>query len=423
MKEELMAIGYACLTIGVPGTTISTCTLKNATQDHIRALILKNLTALEVMVDYNIKHGIRLFRISSDLIPFGSHPVNQVDWWKDYKDYFEALGDKINKAGLRVSMHPGQYTVINSNDPSVVERSVQELIYHAKFLDTLGVDRTNKLILHIGGVYGNKITAANNFIHEYTRLPEEVKARLVIENDERCYTISEVLEISNDCGAPVVFDNLHHRINPPEGILTDQEWIRHCGSTWRPEDGKQKIHYSQQKELSPLGSHSDTIHLQPFMEYYQQFDDTAPDIMLEVKDKNLSAIKCIQTVVDHSPAKKLEAEWARYKYYVLSKDAKSYQAIRELLKEKDAKVAKEFYEIIESAICLPENTGAEINAAQHVWGYLNKDCKASDKKRYEKLVVDYSKGSASIHSLKKHLLKCSVLQSQDYLIQSLYFYL
>ncbi len=418
-----MAIGYACVTIGVPGTSISSCTLKYATQDNIHALILKNLAALEVMVDYNIKHGIRLFRISSDLIPFGSHPVNQVVWWKDYRDYFEVLGDKIKKAGLRVSMHPGQYTVINSNNPGIVERSVQELVYHARFLDTLGVDRTNKLILHIGGVYGDKIAAARNFIHEYNRLPEEVKRRLVIENDERSFTISEVLGISNACGAPVVFDNLHHGINPPMEKLTDYEWIKRCSSTWNPEDGRQKIHYSQQKELSPPGSHSDTIFLQPFSEYYQGFKEVVPDIMLEVKDKNLSAIKCIHAVTLNSSAKELETEWARYEYYVLSKDAKAYQAIRELLKEKEARVSKEFYEIIERAYGLPENIGAEVNAAKHVWEYLNKDCTASEKKRYEKLMDEYTGGKASIHTIKKHLLKCSVLQNQDYLIQSLYFYL
>ncbi len=418
-----MAIGYACLTIGVPGTTISTCTMKKATQEHIRALILKNLAALEVILDYNINHGIRLFRISSDLIPFGSHPINQITWWKDYRDYFDVLGDKIKKAGLRVSMHPGQYTVINSNDPGVVARSVQELVYHAKVLDTLGVDRTNKLVLHIGGVYGNKISAANNFINEYARLPEEVKKRLVIENDERCFNINEVLEISKACGAPVVFDNLHHRINPPVERLTDLEWISRCNRTWKQEDGRQKMHYSQQKELAPPGSHSDTIFIQPFMEYYQQLGDTVPDIMLEVKDKNLSAIKCIYVVVEHSPSKKLETEWARYQYYVLSKDAKAYQAIRELLKEKEAGVAKEFYEMIENTIRLPEYTGAEINAAQSIWGYLNQNCAAADKRRYEKLLADYIKGSGSIHTLKKHLLKCSVMQGQDYLIQSLYFYL
>ena len=418
-----MAIGYACLTIGVPGTSLSSCTLKNATQDHIRALILKNLTALEAMVDYNISQGIRLYRISSDLIPFGSHPVNQVEWWSEYEDRFKLLGAKITQAGLRVSMHPGQYTVINSNDPSVVDRSVAELCYHAKVMDSLGVDRTNKLILHIGGVYGNKTVAMNNFIREYACLPEKVRSRLVIENDERCFNISEVLEISQACGAPVVFDNLHHHINSSLPTRTDPEWIRLCRDTWKPEDGRQKIHYSQQKELSPPGSHSETIFLKPFMEYYKQLGEAVPDIMLEVKDKNLSVMKCNHAVIHASPAKKLEAEWARYKYYILSKDARAYQAIRELLKDKEARVAKEFYDIIEKAYQLSENTGAEVNAAQHVWGYISKDASTAEKKRYERLMEDYTKGTASISSLKKHILKCADLRSLDYLTWSLYFYL
>lgn len=418
-----MAIGYACLTIGVPGTSLSSCTLKNATEDHIRTLIIKNLAALEAMVDYNINHGICLYRISSDLIPFGSHPVNQIEWWKDYRENFERISAKIKRGGLRVSMHPGQYTVINSGDPGVVDRSVAELIYHTRFMDALGVDRTNKLILHIGGIYGNKMVAMNNFIHEYKRLPEEVRCRLVIENDERCFNISEVLEISKVCGAPVVFDNLHHQINPPMEVRTDREWLRLCRDTWKPEDGKQKMHYSQQKENSQSGSHSDTIFLRPFMEYYEQLGEDIPDIMLEVKDKNISVIKSNHTLIHASPAKKLEEEWARYKYYVLSKDARAYQAILELLKDKEARVAVEFYDIIEKTYLLPENIGAEVNAAQHVWGYISKDATSTEKKRYDKLMEDYTKGTASIKSLKKHLLKCANSRSLNYLIESLYFYL
>ncbi len=418
-----MAIGYACLAIGVPGTSISSCTLKNATEDNIRALIIKNLAALEAMLDYNIENGIRLFRISSDLIPFGSHPINQVAWWQDYLDYFEGLGDKIKKAGLRVSMHPGQYTVINSNHSEVVERSVLELIYHARFLDTLGVDESNKMILHIGGVYGDKVSAMSKFINEYAKLPEAVKRRLVIENDERSYNIYEVLEISKACGAPVVFDNLHHKINPPLEKLTDYEWIRICSSTWKPEDGRQKIHYSQQKEQAPPGGHSDTIALQPFYEFYQQLPNPEPDIMLEVKDKNLSALKCIHAVIEKAPAKRLEAEWERYQYYVLSKDIRAYEMISELLKEKDAQVAMDFYECIERASRLPENTEAELYAARLIWDQLSKDSTASEKKRYDKLMENYSKGLATVDSLKKHLLKCSFLHHKSDLSRSLYFYL
>ncbi len=418
-----MAIGYACVTIGVPGASISGCTLKSATQENIRALIQKNLSALEKMLDYNIRNGILLFRISSDLIPFGSHPVNTIEWWRDYRDYFEALGAKIKRAGMRVSMHPGQYTVINSGDPSVVERSVQELLYHARILDALGMDCKHKIILHIGGVYGNKEQAMKSFIHRYLGLPQTVKNRLVIENDERSYNIAEVLQISEECGAPVVFDNLHHKINSPTKELSDEEWVKLCSLTWSKGDGRQKIHYSQQKEKSLPGRHSDTIFLHPFIEYFTHFAKITFDIMLEVKDKNLSAMKCNHTIIHTSTASQLMEEWARYKYYVLSKDGMAYQAISELLKDGQKQVAMQFYEMIEGTMSLAENSDAQTNAAQYLWAKLIVDSTTAERNRYDKLMRDYHTGKAPITSVKKHLFRCAVAQKQEHLMQSLYFFL
>ena len=106
--------------------------------------------------------------------------------------------------------------------------------------------------------------------------------------------------------------------------------------------------------------------------------------MLEVKDKNLSAIKCINTVCRNARGKQLESEWAKYKYYVLSRCANIYGEIRQLLKEKEVPLAKEFYTKIEAAMDLPENKGAEINGADHVWGYFSKDCTEAEKNKYQK---------------------------------------
>ena len=416
-----MAIGYACLLVGVPGTSVSGCTLKNASEENIRRLIAKNLEALEVMLDYNDKNNIKLFRISSDLIPFGSHPINSVPWWLDYREQLEYLGAKIKSAGMRVSMHPGQYTVLNSTNPEVVEKARKELSYHARFLDTLGVDRTNKLILHVGGVYGNKTEAANNFVREYQQLPQEIRHRLVIENDERCFTIQEVLQITQECGAPVIFDNLHHRINPSLEQCTDYDILLRCRATWRSEDGRQKMHYSQQREYALPGSHSDTIYLEPFLEYYRQLRELDPDIMLEVKDKNLSTIKCNHVIRSDTTSKELESEWARYQYYILSKDVRAYQEMIELLKAKSANVAKEFYTLVEKAALMPEEVGAQVNAAQHIWGYYKNDCTAAQKRRYEKLMESYTQGNSSIGPLKNYLLKEAIARELDHLTHSLYF--
>jgi UV DNA damage endonuclease len=292
----IMAIGYACLTVEVPGTGLVRCILKNAAEEKLRSLILSNLTALDRMIDYNIQNNIKLFRISSDIIPFGSHPVNQVRWWVDYQELLMLLGQKIRNAGIRVSMHPGQYTILNSPDGKVVQNAIQDLEYHDQFLTSIGAEQNGKLVLHIGGVYGDKKKAMSEFQRNYQLLSENIKKRLVIENDDRNYNIEDILQLSAVTGAPAVFDNLHHRINPPAERLEDSGWILRCRETWSKLDGVQKIHYSQQKEGGKRGSHSDTILLSEFLSYYHTLPQVKPDIMLEVKDKNLSAVKCIHAI-------------------------------------------------------------------------------------------------------------------------------
>nr|WP_051258531.1 hypothetical protein [Atopococcus tabaci] len=91
--------------------------------------------SFEKMVDYNIEEGIGLYRISSDLIPFGSSPVNGLRWWELFREDFERIGQKINQSGMRVSFHPGQYTVLNSPSEDVVERAIEDLRYHNLMLE------------------------------------------------------------------------------------------------------------------------------------------------------------------------------------------------------------------------------------------------------------------------------------------------
>ena len=159
-----MSIGYACLTVGVSGTKLRSCTVKNATLDVLSTLIRSNLAALDNQLDYNIQNDIKLFRISSDIIPFGSHPVNTLKWWEKFNDRLKEIGNKALVNGIRLSMHPGQYTVLNSPDEAVVERAVTDLKYHTRLLEAMGLETQHKIVLHIGGIYGNKTAALQRFI-------------------------------------------------------------------------------------------------------------------------------------------------------------------------------------------------------------------------------------------------------------------
>ena len=415
-----MRIGYACLTVALEGAQIKTCTLKNATPERLLALAGENFAALERMIDYNIANQIPFYRISSDIVPFGSSLASALPWDSAHKDRLSSVTQKIKSSGMRVSMHPGQYTVLNSPDADVVRRAIEDLSYHARFLDLLDLDPTHKIILHIGGKYGEPAVAMDRFQEVYRDLPETITKRLILENDGSIFHIDEVLELCHNIGAPAVYDNLHNAINPPSEIKSDAEWIKLCGETWRERDGAQKTHYSQQHPAKTRGAHSDTIYIDPFLDYCHGLPTPAPDIMLEVKDKNRSAVKCV--LCTSSPNQHLlETEWGRYKYSVLERSPSDYQAIRERLKDKQGDHAILFYQIVERALALPEDKGRAVNALEHVWGYCSDVATPAETKRYQTLRDDYLRGNAVLAQVKRLLYRLSLKYQQDYLLGSYYF--
>ena len=418
-----MSIGYACLNIGTPNTNIRSVMQRNATPEKLTEVTEHNLAALERMIDYNHKNDIKLFRISSDLIPFGSSPVNTLAWPEIHKEAFDRIGSKIRKSGMRVSLHPGQYTVLNSPTEDVVERAITDLVYHDKILIALGTDQTNKIVLHVGGIYGDKKEALERFEQNFRRLPEAVRNRLIIENDDRLYNIEDVLTLAHRLHVPAVYDNLHHAINPPPSGGTDPYWIAEAKKTWKAADGNQKIHYSQQALDKRPGAHTDTINLETFLTFHEQLEDKQIDIMLEVKDKNLSAIKCQNATIAAPKTVLLEKEWGRYKYAILEKSPTVYQAIRTLLKDKEVYTVQEFYRLIDTAFAEEPHPGYAENAAAHVWGYFKKHATDTERKQYEKNLANYRNNTGTLATLKRQLFKMAEKYEVEYLLQSLYFYL
>ncbi len=416
----MINIGYACLAIAVPGSGMKNTLMKNATGEHLFELIEHNLTALERLIDYNIRQGIKLFRISSDLIPFGSSIAGELPWPDVFSEKLTRIGGLIRAFGMRVSMHPGQYTVLNSPDPLVVERAIADLAYHTQVLDAFGVGSECKIILHLGGVYGDKEQAIGRFIHRYQELPAAIKRRLVLENDDRLFNIRDILEAAKIAGFPVVYDNLHNAVNPADPSKTDADWIRTTAATWGPNDGPQKIHYSQQDPAKRIGAHSPWIKADLFLDFYQTIQGETLDIMLEVKDKNLSALKCLNLVSNHA-IKHLENEWARYKYTILEHSPVIYQSIRTLLKSKTDYPVREFYELIEAALSQSIVMGQATNAADHVWGYFKNQATASERRRYSDLLSKYEAGESRLELVKNHLLKLAVKYQEDYLLTGYYF--
>ncbi len=415
-----MRIGYACLAVALEGAQLRTCTLKTATPERLLSLAGANFAALEHMIDYNITNNISFFRISSDIVPFGSSRAAELSWDTEHADRLAAIAEKIKASNMRVSMHPGQYTVLNSPNAGVVQRGVEDLSYHARFLDALKLDGTHKIILHVGGKYGEPAAALARFAEVYRDLPQTITKRLILENDGSIFHIDEVLELCHKIGAPAVYDNLHNAINPADASKSDAYWIDLCRETWREKDGAQKTHYSQQSQTKTRGAHSENIAIDPFLDYCHCLPEEKPDIMLEVKDKNRSAVKCVLCTTPPNQ-RLLETEWGRYKYSVLERSPNDYQFIRELLKDKRGDNALVFYQTVERALSLPEDKGRAVNALEHVWGYFSDQSTPAETRKYQTMRDGYLRGATALTQVKRLLYRLSVNYKQDYLLGSYYF--
>ncbi|MDF1590143.1 MAG: UV DNA damage repair endonuclease UvsE [Desulfobacterales bacterium] len=285
----MIRLGYACINTQLPSAG-RTCRLKNASEENILSLSRRNLSALKQILLWNRDKGIGLFRISSETIPFGSHPVNRLPWRRLLKTESSELGRLIAKYKMRVSMHPGQYTVLNSIRETVVAASIAELEYHARLMDAFSLDAAHKIILHLGGTYGDKKNGMKRFVRNFEKLSLSVQKRLVIENDEKNYTVADTLTVARELQVPMILDVFHHRCNPSLQKLGLLRILESIASTWQPQDGPQKIHYSDQKKGGPVGSHSENINVTGFKRFYRRIQHLPLDIMLEVKNKEQSVL-------------------------------------------------------------------------------------------------------------------------------------
>ncbi len=411
-----MRIGYACLPLGIQFKTNRKMILKNYTQQKWLQMVKENLDDLIKILGYNVKNNIFLFRISSNVLPFGSHEVLDIDWQRHFKKQLEVIGAFVRANHMRVSMHPGQYTVLNSPNEKVVMNAMQDLLYHTHFLDSLGVNAEHKIILHIGGVYGDKEEAIKQFEKNYRKLPDKVKARLVIENDDRHFNIDDVLRISYDCHIPVIYDNLHHDCCHND-LKTIPEILHLVKETWTQKDGPVKVHYSQQAEGKKIGAHAKRVYSPVFMEYYKNVMPLDIDIMLETKDKDISAIKCKALINEFcgQPQKHLTDQWAKYKYLLMERNYAYYKTCSQLVKEGCS--YKTFYTYVDDTLNCPIDKGNFINAAEHVWGYVNEESTFRESSHYRKLLTggDYKK-------IKAYLYKLALKYQKQYLLDSYYFW-
>jgi UV DNA damage endonuclease len=268
-----------------------------------------SLERLAAILEHCAAHGIDMYRMATGLAPYASHP--DLPQFRDaparFADRLAEVGALARELDVRLSSHPGQYTVLNSEDARVRELAAVELEVQAELMGGMGLGPEAVVILHVGGAAGGRDAAFARFEEGFATLSDAARGRLVIENDDRTFSLRDVLELSGRIGRPVVWDILHHHCLDPDGI-PDREALELALATW-PDGVTPKIHYSSPKTaleeqarkvgrrverrlvLPQLRAHADMIDPIGFEHFVTE---TAAgldfDIMLEAKGKDLALI-------------------------------------------------------------------------------------------------------------------------------------
>ena len=304
-ENKKIQLGLCCLNLTLrdskPKTISSrTMTLTNIKKKGLVPLQKKaemNLEDLITQIHWNEANGIKVFRLSSLLIPQISNPNLKIPGYTlDFaKEKLKEAGNLAKKYNQRITFHPGQYNVVGSPNENAFKNTVLDLQYHADVLNLMGMGKDSVMVVHGGGVYGNKIETVKRWCKRYINLPQSIKDRLVLENCEKCYSIEDCLKISEVINIPVVFDTHHFEcykiLHPDEKFKEPSYYIPFILETWKKRGIKPKFHVSEQGN-GKCGHHSDYIENIPhyLLEIPKKYGIEI-DIMIEAKKKELAIFK------------------------------------------------------------------------------------------------------------------------------------
>lgn len=293
-------LGFAVKVVGRPGLR-SNDARKWRSGPHLSV----SIRYLRAILDYLDETDIRMYRISSDFVPYATHPDmprfhGQI---RECAGELAELGRIAKERGIRLSLHPSQYVLLSALDPEITAKGIADADSQAELLDAMEQGPEAVVVLHLGGAYGDKEAAMARFADGFGRLSEGGRRRLVIENDETTYTVEDCLRVHEDVGVPVVFDHQHHNLNP--GTLPVGEAARRALATW-PAGVTPKVHFSSPRldsrvvtrgkrevEAPPLLSqHADYVHPWEFAGFLREVGSGREfDVMLEAKRKDAALLK------------------------------------------------------------------------------------------------------------------------------------
>ncbi|AXH12111.1 UV DNA damage repair endonuclease UvsE [Halarcobacter bivalviorum] len=275
--------GFFCSKSDNSLSTNRTINLNNLNYENVEKKVKQNAKELIELLEYSKTNNYPIFRLGNSFVPFISHKLFDMAWLDKLAPIFDETKERLKDFDTRITIHPGQYTVLNSPKENVIENSLRELEMFFWLFDRLGIDDNGTVLIHGRGAYGDKNSALEKLV-ETIEKEDWLKQRLALENDERVYTAKEILEVCQTTKIPMVFDIYHHSLNlsefEPKDIL----------KTWQKK--RPKVHLSSKGD-GKFGNHADFIEAKDFFELEKMFEEESKsiDIMVEAKKKELAIEK------------------------------------------------------------------------------------------------------------------------------------
>lgn len=319
----IIRLGYVAISLSLheasPNKTITYKSYEKLKDDEsklyrLKELVRENLTNTKRILIHNQVHDIKVYRFTSKLIPLATHPdVIQWDYTKAFEQELLDIGSYVKQHQLRVSAHPDHFTLLNSPKEDILAASLRDLKYHVNLFEGMNLsEKEAKLVLHVGGIYDSKSKAIERFKANFVKLPSSIRNRIILENDDKVYTASDVLSICKDLGIPMVLDIHHYWCNQNEEDLS--QLLGDIFKTWDGQIHPPKIHVSSPRPGKNIRAHADDVEIEFFYEFLQKAKNYKQnfDAMLEAKNKDLALFKLMDQLKECSGVKILDQSSFEY---------------------------------------------------------------------------------------------------------------
>lgn len=290
-----MKFGYACLNMTTK-LSFKTCRLATVQQEgleKVKDITLKNLSLIKENIEWSIANNIFFYRFTSNVIPFATHDIMKTEIkWNWYNDpdvvkISQEIKNLVLNNNFRLTVHPGQHSPLNAQNMKVLINAMFDFHYHDRMLTMLG---GTDMITHVGGAYGDKESAKMRFVQNYSMLTDSIKQKIRLENDDKIFTVEDVLEIHEECGVPICLDIHHHNCNSSSADI--KELFPRVVESWKG-FGTPKTHISSGKTHKFDRTHADYVERSDLEEFLSIIGNYDVDIMFESKMKELSVLRVI----------------------------------------------------------------------------------------------------------------------------------